>query len=132
MLEIIDANHELRSDLGGPTASITRDRVETFVRRSYWQWYWLVESMNALRIELGDFPEQGDWYVPFKHAVCVASEATYRREIELPPAFDEDVAREALLAYPLFMDIVLAGDEDPLKEWREYHENSDIPRPNWD
>jgi hypothetical protein len=131
LVRIVEANHELRSDLSGPTSSMTKDIVLSHVQRSYWQWYWSLETINAARIELGDFPEQGDWFLPFKHAACVSYEATYRREIELPPAFDEEIAREAIMAYPIFTDIVLAGDKHPDKEWRDYHQDSNVPFPSF-
>jgi hypothetical protein len=56
----------------------------------------------------------------------------YRRELDMPPAFAEDVAKAASLAYAIFSDIVLSGDENPVTEWRDYHKNCDIPTPTFD
>ena len=126
---IVKTNIELRSDMGGPESSMTQENVWSFVQRSYWTRYWFVETINAARIELGDFAEDDDWYLPFKHAACVTCESNYRREIEMPAAFEESVAREAIMAYPIFTDIVLAGDKFPDREWREYHKGSNVPLP---
>ena len=56
-----------------------------------WQSYWFLETFNAARVELGDYKDEQDWFMPFKHAACANYEHTYRREVELPPAFDEDL-----------------------------------------
>ena len=69
--------------------------------------------------------------VPFKHAVCANCEHIYRREVELPPAFDEDLASIAPSAYSIFTDIVLSGAKDPELEWRDYYKNSNVPIPNF-
>ncbi len=50
----------------------------------------------------------------------------------MPPAFAEDVAKTASLAYAIFSDIVLSGDENPVTEWRDYHKDYDIPTPTFD
>ena len=130
-LRIVNTNPELRSEIGGPTSSITAEKAHEFVQRSFWLWYWHVETMNAARIELGDVPDGDDWYQDFRHAACVSAEATYRRDIELLPAFDEQVARAAAMAYPIFTDIVVAGDKNPASAWRDYHEGSGVPFPDF-
>lgn len=131
VIRIVETNHELRSDLSGPSSSISHEQVWKFVQRSYWHSHWFLETINGARIELGDFAEENDWYLPFKHAACVTYEGTYRREIDLPCAFDDESSRMAIMAYPIFTDIVLAGDKFPDREWREYHKDSDVPMPNF-
>ena len=132
LVRIIESNHELRSDMHEPSSPLTQEAAWEYVRRSYWRWYWFLETFNAARIELGDYRQQNDWYLPFKHAACATCEITYRRELDLPSAFDNSVARDAGMAYPIFTDIVLAGDKFPDDAWREYHKSSNIPMPVFD
>lgn len=127
--QIVETNFELRSEFGDPSKPVTEETARSFVERRYWQQYWFLETVNAVRVELKDFPEQGDWYLPFKHAACATMEAIYRRELDLPSAFEQDVASAANIAYPLFTDIVIAGDENPDEEWRDYHKDRNVPYP---
>ena len=127
--KIIETNYELRADFGDPSAEVSEESAFAFIERSYWKNYWLVETINAVRIELGDFPPQGDWFQPFRHAACATLEAIYRRELDLPSAFPADQAAAANIAYPLFTDIVIAGDENPDEEWRDYHKDRNVPFP---
>ncbi len=70
--------------------------------------------------------------MPFKHATCANYEHVYRREADLPPAFDEDTASLAPTASSIFTDIVLSGAKDPDLEWRDYYKDSNIPIPEFD
>ena len=90
------------------------------VQRFYWEAYWFLETFNAARIELGDTIEAADWYKPFMHAACVSQEHIYRRELDLPPAFDEDVAQRVVTAFSMYTDVVVSGAEDPDQEWQAY------------
>lgn len=90
------------------------------VQRFYWEAYWFLETFNAARIELGDTIEAADWYKPFMHAACVSQEHIYRRELNLPPAFDEDVAQRVVTAFSMYTDVVVSGAEDPDQEWQAY------------
>ena len=132
LVQIAENSDELRSALYGTTDAPTFDSIWEKVQQSYWQSYWFLETFNAARVELGDFLEEHDWFMPFKHAACANYEHIYRREIELPSAFDEDMASIAPNAYSIFTDIVLSGTEDPDLEWRNYYKDSKIPIPNFD
>ncbi len=131
LVQIAENSYELRSELYGATDARTFDSIWETVQQSYWQSYWFLETFNAARVELGDFNEEHDWFMPFKHAACANFEHIYRREIELPSAFDEDIAAIAPNAYSIFTDIVLSGAEDPELEWRDYYKDSKIPTPNF-
>ena len=87
---------------------------------------------SGTRLELGDWIADGDWKQAFLHAASVTCEDVYRWELELPAAFEESIAREAATAYSLFTDIVLSGAENPALEWRDYHQNSGIPFPDFE
>jgi hypothetical protein len=91
-----------------------------------------LRTFDAARIELNDVEKGHDWYGLFMHAACANQEHVYRRELDMPPAFAEDVAKTASLAYAIFSDIVLSGDENPVTEWRDYHKDCDIPTPTFD
>ncbi len=132
LMQIAENNDELRSELYGKVDTLTFDSVWEAVQRSYWQSYWFLETFNAARIELGDYNDEHDWFMSFKHAACANYEHIYRREIELPSAFDENLVSIAPTAYSIFTDIVLSGAEDPELEWRDYYKNSKIPIPNFD
>ena len=99
LVQIAENNYELRSQLYGETDAPTFDSVWESVQRSYWQSYWFLETFNAARVELGDYNDEHDWFMSFKHAACANYEHIYRREIELPSAFDEDLASIAPTAY---------------------------------
>ena len=129
---IAKTNGNLRSEIYGKTESPSLDVIWDLVQQSYWQSYWFLETFNSARLELGDYNEDRDWYMPFKHAACANFEHIYRREIGLAPAFDEDIASLAPTAYSIFTDIVLSGAKDPGLEWRDYYKDSNIPIPNFD
>jgi hypothetical protein len=124
-------NDELRSAMREVTDSEDFDELWLVLQRLYWETYWLMQTLNAARMELGDFVEEGDWDVPFLHAACVKAENTYRFELDLPSAFEESLARDASTAYSVFTDIVLAGAADPLREWRDYHRHMSVPLPDF-
>ncbi len=101
----------------------------TIVQAEYWKTCWMLETLNVVRKELGDYPEENDWYKPFMHSTCANQENLYRVDLEMPSAFDQEIAREAPAAYSIFTDIVISGAADPLAEWREYHAGSPVPLP---
>jgi hypothetical protein len=132
LVQIAENNYELRSELSAAMDARTFDALWESLQRSYWQAYWFLETFNAARVELGDCKGEQDWFLPFKHAVCANYEHIYRRELDLPSAFDEDLASIAPDAYSIFTDIVLSGAEDPDLEWRDYYKDSNIPIPNFE
>lgn len=132
LVRIAENNYELRTELYGPNEAPTIDGIWEAVQQSYWQSYWFLETFNAARVELGDYEDDHDWFMPFKHAVCANYENIYRREIELPPAFEEELASIAPNAYSIFTDIVLSGAKDPELEWRDYYKNSNVPIPHFE
>lgn len=109
-------NSEITAGLGANEAAFAWPAL----RRSYWETYWFLETFNAARIELGDTIEAADWYKPFMHAACVNQEHIYRRELNLPPAFDEEVAQRIVTAFSIYTDVVVSGAEDPDQEWHAY------------
>ena len=132
LVKIAENNSDLRSAFYGATDAATFDSIWEAVQQSYWQSYWFLETFNAARVELGDCKEEHDWFMAFKHAACANHESIYRRENDLPSAFDEELASKAPSAYSIFTDIVLSGSEDPGLEWRDYYRDSNIPVPNFD
>ena len=132
MVELASRAENLRTDLFGMTGQPTFDNVWEHVQVLYWKQYWRLETINAVRIEIGDRIDSGDWYRPFMHAACVSAEHVYRHTLELPPAFDEDIAKPVSTAYSIYTDIVVSGASDPDGEWRDYHKDSNIPVPHFD
>jgi hypothetical protein len=124
-------NDDLRSAIREHTDAQDFDSLWPVLRRLYWETWWLMQTLNAARIELGDFVEDNDWDLPFLHAACVKAENTYRFDLDLPSVFDAAIARDASTAYSVFTDIVLAGAADPVREWREYHRDFDVPLPDF-
>jgi hypothetical protein len=73
-----------------------------------------------------------DWYVPFVKAMCAWEEHKYREALGLPaslslPHYKVDAGILAL-GYSTFMNIVVNGEPDPYKTWREM---IDSLRPSW-
>lgn len=132
LVQIAENNYELRSELYGEMDAPTFGTLWESLQRSYWQTYWFLETFNAARVELGDYNDEHDWFMPFKHAACANYEHIYRREINLPSVFDEKLTAIAPTAYSIFTDIVLSGAENPDLEWRDYYKDSSIPVPNFD
>jgi len=124
-------NDTLRSTMFGETGSDDAAVLRGIVTRQFWESYWLLGTLDATRVELGDTVEGDDWFTPFLHAACVNVEYAYRWELELPPAFDEDIAKEAANAYSVFTDIVLSGALNPAAEWRDYCRGSGVPMPDF-
>jgi len=131
LAEICEKDDWLRSVMYRESSS--GDAVDPWpvVRRRYWETSWRLGTLNGIRLALGDSVEGDDWYEPFLHAACVQKEHAYRWELELPPAFDEDVARDAANAYSLFTDVVISGSPDPAREWREYAGGLGVPMPDF-
>ncbi len=130
LLDIARMDFDLRSRLYGVAEEPTFEVLWEAVLRTYWQAHWFLETFNAARLHLGDSTDPRDWYPVFRHAACASYECKYRGEIGLPSAFENDIAPVAATAYAIYTDIVLAGADDPDREWREYHAGSNIPVPN--
>jgi hypothetical protein len=122
-------NIALRSNLHDSEHFSDSADLWTLIQTQYWTTCWFLETLNAVRLELGDVAKKKDWYRPFMHAACANQENLYRVDLELPPAFAEDIARDAPAAYSIFTDIVVSGAKDPLGEWRDYHPDTLIPEP---
>ena len=132
LLQIVQKNDVLRAEMHGATDSRSYEAMWEVVQRLYWKSYWLLGTFNAARIEMKDVEKGNDWYRSFMHAACANQEHLYRWELEMPPAFAEDVARAASTAYSVFTDIVLSGEQNPVTEWRACHKDFDIPTPRFD
>ena len=122
-------NDLLRSAMFKETEAEDFDGLWPVVERLHWETRWLLDTLNATRIALGDQVDGDDWYLPFIHASCVQLEHTYRWELEMDSAFDAANAREAASVYAVFSDIVLSGAADPVREWRDYAAQSGVPMP---
>ena len=129
LVPLSERNGDLRSEIRKKAETADFDFIWQVIQQSYWTAYWFVESFNAARMALDDFNETSDWYKPFMHAACAHYEHDYRRDLELPAAFSDEMAQVAANAYSLYTDIVLSGAPNPDLEWRDYHKDSDIPLP---
>lgn len=127
--KLVPINMALRADVHASDLFNDGADLDRLVEIEYWKNYWLLESINAARRQLGDVTEPDDWYRPFMHAACANQENLYRIDLDLPSAFDEEFSRTAPTAYSIFTDIVVAGAADPLAEWRDYHAGQNIPEP---
>jgi len=131
LVELFKKNDALRTIMFAESEVIEYDDYWQLTQRLYWESYWLFETLHAARIALGDVNEGEDWNDAFLHAACVNAEHTFRWNLELPPAFDESIAKKASNAYSMFTDIVMSGDKDPAAEWRNYYQDSGIPMPDF-
>ena len=132
LVELCRKNDDLRALILKQAGDEEFDVLWSLLRQRYWESWWLMQTINAVRLELGDCVEGEDWDIAFLHAACVKAEHVFRWNLELPPAFDAEIAREAATAYSVFTDIVLAGARNPLAEWRDYHHGMGIPMPDFD
>lgn len=131
ILLIAQNNSDLRSELFGLLAEPDHKEIWKAIVTSFWKSFWILETINAARREIGDYDAENDWYPAFRHAACASCEGNYRRESELPSAFHEAIAATAPTAYGIFTDIVLSGAKHPDLEWRDYHSGSNIPGPKF-
>ena len=129
LVELCRRNDDLRSEIHKQTDARDFDTLLEIIQRRFWEARWLLGTLNATRVALGDAAGE-DWFDTFLHAACARQEHGYRWELELPPALDEDLAREAVNAYAVFADIVLSGAPDPMTEWEEYIRASHIRLPD--
>jgi hypothetical protein len=132
LLQIVQKNDGLRSKMYKATDSRSYEALWEVLQQFYWKSYWFLATFNAARIELSDVEKENDWYRTFMHAACANQEHLYRLELEMPPAFSEDIARAASTAYSVFTDIVLSGEQNPATEWRACHKDFNIPTPTFD
>lgn len=131
IVELAKRAEHLRTDLFGMEDELNFDNVWREIQALYWKEYWRLESINAARIEIGDHNTDRDWYRPFMHAACATAEHIYRYELEMPPAFEAEVAKPISTAYSIYTDIVVSGASDPDVEWRDYFKDSEIPVPHF-
>jgi hypothetical protein len=131
VLELANRAENLRTDLFSTTITEGHDKVAESIQALYWKTYWRLETINATRIELGDHVTSGDWYKPFMHAACASAEHLYRHKLEMPPAFEEGIAKAIFTAYSIYTDIVVSGAVDPDSEWRDYNKGSNVPVPHF-
>lgn len=131
LVALCDRNDDLRSAMRARTQSREFEDLWAIVQREYWELSWLVGTLDAARKALGDFVAEEDWYQPFLHACSVSMEHTYRWQLELPPVFAEEIAREAAGTYSVFTDIVLSGAANPAAEWLEYARQARVPLPSF-
>ena len=122
-------NIALRSDLHESDQFDDSADLWNLVQYEYWKKYWLLESLNAARLELDDVGRPDDWYRAYLHGACASQENLYRIDLDLASAFNESIANSAATAYSIFTDIVISGAPNPLAEWMEYHEGQAIPTP---
>lgn len=125
--DLMASDAEFRSDVVRAAGGDEPENAWAALQRSYWETYWFLEAFNATRIELGDTNADSDWYRPFMHAACVNQEHIYRRELDLPPAFDENVAQVVVTAFSIYTDVVVSGTDDPDSEWKAYYDGLGVP-----
>ena len=125
--DLIRTDSELLSELRATACNVDAEHAWREIQRSYWEAYWFVETFNAARLALGDNIGRADWYRPFMHAACVNQEHIFRRELDLPPAFDVDVAQVAVTAFSIYTDVVVSGADDPDREWHAYCAKLGVP-----
>lgn len=129
---VVKVNGELHAALYENADLKQVAQVDVLLRRAHAESSWCLQTFNAVRKDLGDIPDGRDWYRPFLFAACANQENSYRRDLDMPSAFDSGLAAIAPVAYSLFTDIVLSGAEDPLLEWLDYHRDTGIPMPTFD
>lgn len=132
LLRILEVSDQLRTEIYDATDARSFDAVWQAVQKLYWTSCWFLRTFDAARVELNDVAEGEDWFKYFEHAACANQEHLYRWALEIPPAFDEEIAAQASAAYSVFTDIVLSGEENPVAEWRDYHKRSNVPAPSID
>jgi hypothetical protein len=130
LIDLFKKNDRLRAAMFGEEGVVDYADYRVLLQRLYWESVWLLETLNAARSELDNVASGENWHDMFLYAACVNAENSYRWDLELPPAFDPDIARKASTAYSMFTDIVMSGVENPAEEWREYYQGSGIPMPN--
>ena len=132
LVKLFDTDAGLRALLPCTAEDASPDNLLRALEKAYWRTYWYLESFNAARLELEDRHDshgRHDWYRPFMHAACANQEHVYRIRLGLPPAFEEDRAKDLATAYSIYTDIVVSGAEDPDQEWRDYCSGSGVTIP---
>ena len=121
--EIFRADEKLRDLTGLPLADVewrmANDAALLMMRKSYW----ISSVFNTARIALDDqaTDEDRDWYKPFFHSACVASEYFTRMKVGMPNAIQNDEDGTIAQAYSSFMEFVLMEETHPLQAWRNHY-----------
>jgi hypothetical protein len=71
-------------------------------------------GLNLVRMELGDFSEEKDWFRPFVEAMLVNEEHRLRDELGLPSLVPGPLGS---LQYAVLLDIVISGERHPFFKW---------------
>jgi hypothetical protein len=130
LVELFKNNDDLRAAMFAVSDLNEYDDYWQLLQRLYWESFWLLETLRAGRTALGDVSDGDDWNDAFLHATCVGAELTFRQDLELPSAFDPQIAGKASIAYSMFIDIVMSGAANPAAEWRDYYQDSGISMPD--
>lgn len=129
--DVVRSSSELHAALFDNGSDQSGLRFDVLLRRAHAGSSWCVQTFDAVRKQLGDSTAGRDWYRPYLFAACADQESRYRRDLDMPSAFEPRLAAIAPVAYSLFTDIVLSGAQDPLAEWLAYHRDSGIPMPRF-
>lgn len=73
-------------------------------------------ALNMVRIRRGDTQPENDWYRPFVEAMLVWEEDNARERLGLPRVVPGELHG---LPYYGFLNVVLAGENDPLGHWKQ-------------
>lgn len=126
LLDICEKNVDMHKMMYDLVKEPAYNDVWDVVLFRYWKNWWWAETINACRIEIGDFNpiEENDWYRPFVHAACVWSEYEFRHDLGMPPG--PKISEESLvpLQYSTFVDFVLSGEKFPDLAWRSHYRRS--------
>lgn len=73
-------------------------------------------ALNMVRIRRGDTAPESDWYRPFVEAMLVWEEDNARERLDMPRVVPGELHG---LPYYGFLEVVLAGEDDPLGHWKQ-------------
>lgn len=121
--ELFRADPELRDMTGLSLDNLDWQSANDVAVLMMWKAYWVSSVFNVARAALHDEAAdyERDWYKPFYHAACVASEYFARQKIGLPNAIEGDESNMVPLAYHSFVDFALSDVSSPLKAWRDHY-----------
>ncbi|WP_210358942.1 hypothetical protein [Sphingomonas beigongshangi] len=121
--EIFRADEELRDLTGLPLREVDWQAANDAAVIMMWKTYWISSVFNVARVALHDnaADDERDWYKPFFHSACVASEHFTRQKAGMPSAIGDDADGMVALAYHSFMEFTLSEAPSPLKAWRDHY-----------
>jgi hypothetical protein len=113
--EAAEYNEQLKEVLWGNPDISTEELIDFCNTQCSLLLYYL-NGFNCIRIDIKDYHSEKDWLQPFIKSMLIWHEHIVRQDLNMPLLLPNDIDG---LMHSTFMNIVINGCTNPLREWEE-------------